>query len=116
MLEQNGIPNQRRHAETTGDKEGIKLLLFPESFGQGKIGHSENTIFDGRFQAIRRSQIVNADQLESVIVTAGDNSAQRAKEIKGFKLIVHERKDAMLHGHFVFCFFLFFFLLNLWRN
>lgn len=81
LLEQNGIPNQRHHAESSGDKEGIELLLFLESFGQGKVGQNANAVFDGGFQAMRSAQIVDVDQLNSVVVTAGDNSAQRTKEI-----------------------------------
>ena len=37
--------------------------------------------FDGGFQAARSGQIVDVDQLESVVVTARDDSAQRTKEI-----------------------------------
>lgn len=53
---------------------------------------------------MRSTQVVDVDQLESVVVAAGDNSAQGTKEIERFKLVVDERKDAVLRGHFFFFF------------
>jgi hypothetical protein len=104
LLQQNGIPHQRHHAEPSRDEERIELLLLLESFGQGKVGQSANPVFDGGFQAMRSTQVVDVDQLESVVVAAGDNSAQGTKEIERFKLVVDERKDAVLRGHFFFFF------------
>jgi len=100
LLQQNGIPHQRHHAEPSRDEERIELLLLLESFGQGKVGQSANPVFDGGFQAMRSTQVVDVDQLESVVVAAGHNSAQGTKEIERFKLVVDERKDAVLRGHF----------------
>lgn len=104
LLQQNGIPHQRHHAEPSRDEERIELLLLLESFGQGKVGQSANPVFDGGFQAMRSTQVVDVDQLESVVVAAGHNSAQGTKEIERFKLVVDERKDAVLRGHFSFSF------------
>ena len=42
---------------------------------------------------------MQVDELESVIVAAGDDGAQRTKEIEGFEVVVKEREDAMMRGH-----------------
>lgn len=82
--EQIEVPNQRHHAGTPRDEEGIKLLFvcsFLESLRQGKGGQNAKTIFDGGLYALRRIQVADVDELEGVVVASGDDGAQRPEEI-----------------------------------
>ena len=95
--------DQRPHAQTPRDEEGLEMHLGLESVGQGKGGQDADAVSDGGFQALRGiGVVVDVDELEGVVIAAGDDGAKGTEEIEGFEVGVDEGEDAVVRGHFLF--------------
>ena len=98
-----GLVDQRPHAQTSGDEKGVEALpVVREGVGQGKGGEDADAVSDGGFQTVRGIRVVDVDELEGVVIAAGDDGAEGTEEIERFEVGVDEGEDAVLRGHF-FC-------------
>ena len=90
------------HAHTARDEKGVEAFLGLEGVGQGQIGQDADAVSDGGFEALGGVGVVDVDELEGVVVVAGEDGAEGAEEVERFEVGVDEGEDAMVRGHFLF--------------
>ena len=94
------------HAHPTRDEKGVEVFLAAlEGVGQGKIGQDADAVSDGGFEALGGVGVVDVDELEGVVVVAGEDGAEGAEEVERFEVGEEEGEDAVVRGHFSFFFF-----------
>ena len=88
------------HAHPTRDEKGVEAFVGLEGVGQGKIGQDADAVSDGGFEALGGVGVVDVDELEGVVVVAGEDGAEGAEEVEGFEVGEEEGEDAVVRGHF----------------